>query len=90
MDTTERRLREVMENFRPLDEKQIMVSGAAATEHHFRGSVDRHDWSGVVVLIPRGAKLYTIFGMTRADNDLVQIQENVIARAISSLQFNEQ
>jgi len=28
--------------------------------------------------------------MTRADNDLVQIQENVIARAISSLQFTEQ
>lgn len=90
LDTTERRLRDVMENFRPLDEKQIMVSGATATEHTFRGSVDQHDWSGVVVLVPRGAKLYTIFGMTRADNDLVQIQENVIARAISSLQFTEQ
>jgi hypothetical protein len=90
MDTTERRLRDVMENFRALDEKQIMVSGAAATEHTFRGSVDQHDWSGVVVLVQRGAKLYTIFGMTRADNDLVQIQENVIARAISSLQFTEQ
>src|ERR1700733_925109 len=90
MDTTERRLRDVMENFRALDEKQIMVSGAAATEHTFRGSVDQHDWSGVVVLVQRGAKLYTIFGMTRADNDLVQIQENVIARTISSLQFTEQ
>ena len=90
MDTTERRLRDVMVDFRPLDEKQITVSGAAATEHHFRGKVDEHDWSGVVVLVPRGARLYTIFGMTRADNDLVQIQENVIARAISSLQFTEQ
>jgi hypothetical protein len=89
MDTTERRLRDVMENFRPLDAKQITISGAAATEHTFRGSVDSHDWSGVVVLVPRGAKLYTIFGMTRADNDLVQIQENVIARAISSLQFTD-
>ncbi len=89
MDTTEHRLRDVMENFRALDEKQITVSGASATEHHFRGKVDQHDWSGVVVLIPRGARLYTIFGMTRADNDLVQIQENVIARAISSLQFTD-
>ncbi len=89
MDTTERRLRDVMENFRPLDAKQITVSGAPATEHTFRGSVDQHDWSGVVVLVPRGAKIYTIFGMTRADNDLVQIQENVIARAISSLQFTD-
>jgi len=89
-DTTERRLRDVMANFRELDDKQIMVSGTAATEHRFRGSVDQHDWSGVVVLVPRGEKLFTIFGMTRADNDLVQIQENVIARAISSLQFTEQ
>jgi hypothetical protein len=88
-DTTEKRLRDVMVNFRTLDDKQITVSGAAATEHRFRGSVDQHDWSGVVVLVPRGTKLFTIFGMTRADNDLVQIQENVIARAISSLQFTD-
>jgi hypothetical protein len=87
MDTTEKRLRDVMGNFRALDEKQITVSGTAVTEHRFRGSVDQHDWSGVVVIVPRGATLFTIFGMTRADNDLVQIQENVIARAISSLQF---
>jgi hypothetical protein len=87
MDTTEKRLRDVMVNFRALDQKQITVSGATATAHRFRGSVDQHDWSGVVVLVARGQKLFTIFGMTRADNDLVQIQENVIARAISSLQF---
>lgn len=89
MDTTEKRLRDVMGNFRALDAKQITVSGTAVTEHRFRGSVDQHDWSGVVVIVPRGAKLFTIFGMTRADNDLVQIQENVIARAISSLQFTD-
>lgn len=90
MEATERRLRDIMDNFRPLDEKQITVSGIPATEHHFRGSADDHDWSGVVVLLARGARLYTIFGMTRADSDLVQIQENVIARTISSFQFTEQ
>jgi hypothetical protein len=89
MDATEHRLREVMENFRALGEDHITVSGETAMEHHFRGSVDHHDWSGVVVLVSRGPKLYTIFGMTRADNDLVQLQENVISRAISSLQFLE-
>ncbi len=89
MDATEHRLRDVMENFRPLGEEQITVSGSAAMEHHFRGSVDQHDWSGVVVLIPRAGKVYTIFGMTRADNDLFQLQENVIMRAIASLQFTE-
>jgi hypothetical protein len=90
MDAAEHRLRDVMDNFRPLGEERITVAGGPATEHHFRGSVDQHDWSGVVVLVPRGPRLYTIFGMTRADSDLVQIQENVIARAISSLQFTEQ
>jgi hypothetical protein len=89
MDATERRLQEIMENFRPLDEKHITISGLPAVERHFRGRVDQRDWSGVVVCIPRDARLYTIFGMTVADTDLVQIQENVIARAISSLQFTK-
>jgi len=87
MDATERRLRNVLENFRSVGTEQITVSGTTAMEHRFRGSVDQHDWSGIVVLVERGQKLYTIFGMTRADNDLVQLQENVISRAISSLQF---
>lgn len=87
--STEQRLRDVMENFRPLGEKQVMISGASATERRFRGSVDSRDWSGVVVYIPRGDHVYTIFGMTLADTDLVQIQENVISRAITSLQFTK-
>jgi hypothetical protein len=87
IEAAERRLRDVMENFRPQGEQHVMVSGVAATERKFRGSVDRHDWSGVVAFVPRGNRLYTIFGMTRADDDLVQIQENVIARTIASLQF---
>jgi hypothetical protein len=89
MDATDHRLREIMENFRPLDEKHITISGSPAVERHFRGSVDQRDWSGVVVYIPHDSHLYTIFGMTIADTDLVQIQENVIARAISSLQFTK-
>jgi hypothetical protein len=87
MDASERRLQEIMENFRPLGSERVNVGGSAAMEQRFRGTVDEHDWSGVVVLIPRGLRLYTIFGMTRADSDLVQIEENVIDRAISSLQF---
>jgi outer membrane biosynthesis protein TonB len=86
---TEQRLHDVMENFRPLGEKQVMISGVSATERRFRGSVDSRDWSGVVVYIPRGERVYTIFGMTLADTDLVQIQENVISRAITSLQFTK-
>jgi hypothetical protein len=67
----------------------VTISGVTAIERHFRGSVDQRDWSGVVVYIPRDTRVYTIFGMTRADTDLVQIQENIISRAISSLQFTK-
>jgi hypothetical protein len=31
--------------------------------------------------------VFTILGMTSADSDLIQIQENVIAKTIASLQF---
>jgi hypothetical protein len=87
MNATEQHLREFMDNFRSLGEKRIAISGNDAIERRFRGTVDEHDWSGTVVLVPRAGKVYTIFGMTYADTDLVQIQENVIARAIASLQF---
>ncbi|HTS11064.1 MAG TPA: hypothetical protein VMH00_03005 [Candidatus Limnocylindrales bacterium] len=90
MDATEKRLRDIMANFQPLGDKRIMVSGSEGIERRFRGSVDQHDWSGVVVLVPHGVHVYTIFGMTYADSDLVQIQENVISRAISSLKFTKQ
>jgi hypothetical protein len=84
---SEQRLRDVMDNFRSLGEEHVTIGGAPAIEHRFRGGVDDHDWSGVAVFLPRGGQVYTIFGMTRADSDLVQIQENVIDRAISSIQF---
>jgi outer membrane biosynthesis protein TonB len=90
MDATEKRLREIMDNFRALGDKRISVSGSDGVERRFRGSVDQHDWSGIVAIVPHGTRVYTIFGMTYADTDLVQIQENVISRAISSLQFTKQ
>jgi hypothetical protein len=89
VDATERRLRDILQNFRPIDDKHVTVAGLPAVERHFRGSVDEKDWSGVVVYFTKDARVYTIFGMTLADTDLVQIQENVIARAISSLQFTK-
>ncbi len=89
VDSTERRLRDILQNFRPIDDKRVTVAGVQAIERHFRGSVDEKDWSGVVVYVPRDTHVYTIFGMTLADTDLVQIQENVIARAIASLQFTK-
>jgi hypothetical protein len=89
IDATERRLRDILGNFRPIDDKKVTISGLPAVERHFRGAVDDKDWSGVVVYLAKDSRVYTIFGMTLADTDLVQIQENVIARAISSIQFSK-
>jgi hypothetical protein len=83
----EQRLNDILVNYRPTGDEHLIVSGEAVIAHRFRGSMDEHDWSGFMVFLPHGAKLYTIFGMTRADNDLVQIQENVIRRTIASFQF---
>jgi len=83
----EQRLSDILTNYRPLDDEHLTVAGAPVIAHHFRGGMDQHDWSGFVVFLPHSGKQYTIFGMTRADNDLVQIQENVIRRAMSSFQF---
>lgn len=87
MQATVSRLAGIMDNFRPLGEARMNISGIPAVERRFRGNVDQHDWSGVVVVIPRGPIVFTIFGMTYAETDLVQIQENVIARTIASIQF---
>jgi hypothetical protein len=83
----ERTLRDVYENYRPIGKKQITVAGAPAIEQRFNGNLDGHDWSVTFTMLARGKDVFTILGMTSADSDLIQIQENVIAKTIASLQF---
>lgn len=85
--TTERALRDVYTNFRPLDSKRITIAGLPAIEERFYGSLDDRDWSVTVTTVGRNKEVFTILGMTSANSDLIQIQENVIAKTISSLQF---
>lgn len=84
----EKRLREIYDNYRSISHRKTVVGGLPAMEYHYRGMADDHDWSGTLVVIVRGADVLTVLGMTYADNDLIQIQENVIARSIASLDFN--
>ena len=86
---TEARLKQVLENYRALGERRLTIAGTPAIERRFRGEADDKDWSGIVVFAARGDRVFTIFGMTYADSDLVQIQENVIRRAISSIEFTK-
>ena len=84
----EKRLREIYSNYHMNSRRKTVVGGAPAVEFKYSGMADEHLWSGTLVVVARGSDVLTILGMTYADNDLIQIQENVIARAISSTDFN--
>jgi hypothetical protein len=84
---TERLLRNVYENYRAVEKKQVSIAGLPAIEVRFYGKLDDHDWSVTVTTLARDKDVFTILGMTSANSDLIQIQENVIAKAIASFQF---
>lgn len=85
----EKRLHEVYESYRLAEQKKTTVGGSPAIEFRYRGKADEHDWSGILVVIGRGNnEIFTVLGMTYADSDLIQIQENVLAKAIASLSFD--
>ena len=84
----EKRLRDIYDNYREISQKKTTVGGLPAVEYHYRGTADDHDWSGTLVVISRGTDVFTVLGMTYADNDLIQIQENIIERTIASLDFS--
>jgi len=83
----EKRLQDVYTGYQRLSERKTMVGGLPAVEYQYRGTADDHAWSGKLVVVGRGSEIFTVLGMTYADSDLIQIQENVIARAIASLDF---
>jgi hypothetical protein len=84
----EKRLKEIYANYRLLSQRKTVVGGTPAVEYKYRGTAEEHDWSGTLVVVGRGRDALTMLGMTYADSDLIQIQENVIARAIASTDFN--
>ena len=84
----EKRLYDVYSKYQRISQRKTVVGGLPAVEYQYRGSADDHDWSGKLVVVARDKDIFTVLGMTYADSDLIQIQENVIARAIASLDFN--
>ena len=84
----ERRLHDVYARYQRVSQRKTTVGGLPAVEYQYRGSADDHDWSGRLVVVARGKDVFTVLAMTYADSDLIQIQENVIARSIASLDFN--
>jgi len=84
----EKRLHDVYDDYKQTSQRKTLVGGLPAVEYRYRGKADAHDWSGTLVVVSRGSDILTALGMTYADTDLIQIQENVIAKAIASLDFN--
>jgi hypothetical protein len=87
-NTVEKRLQDVYNDYQKTSQRRTTIGGLPAVEYRYRGKADEHDWSGTLVVVARGSDIFTALGMTFADNDLIQIQENVIAKAIASLDFN--
>ena len=84
---TERELRSIYTNYLPAEPERSIIAGQPAMQRRFRGTVDDREWSGMIIVLGRGLDAFTILGMTHSESDLVQIQENVIARTVASLEF---
>jgi hypothetical protein len=87
---TEKALREVYENYRLISTRRVSVAGFPAVEQRSRGTADGRDWSVILMTLFKGTDAFTLLGMTWADSDLIQVQENVISKAVNSLTFTAQ
>jgi hypothetical protein len=78
------------ENYRLISSRPMTVAGLSAVEQRARGTADGRDWSVVLLTLVRGNDAFTLLGMTWANSDLIQVQENVISKAVNSLVFTSQ
>lgn len=84
---TGKALADVYENYRLISTRHLTVAGLPAVEQRSRGTADGRDWSVTVLTLLKGNEAFTLLGMTWADSDLIQVEENVIAKAVNSLEF---
>jgi len=87
---TESALKDVYENYRLISTRRVTVAGFPAIEQRSRGSAEGRDWSVILLTLFKGGDAFTLLGMTFADSDLIQVQENVISKAVNSLTFVSQ
>jgi hypothetical protein len=84
---TAKALGSVYENYRLISTRHVTIAGLPAVEQRSRGTAGGHDWSVVMLALVHGSDSFTLLGITWADSDLIQVQENVIAKAVNSLTF---
>ncbi|MGH9678509.1 MAG: hypothetical protein ACRD4Y_01015 [Candidatus Acidiferrales bacterium] len=84
---TGKALSSVYDNYRLLSNEHVTINGFPAIEQHARGTAGGHDWAVELLTLMKGNEAFTLLGMTWSDSDLIQVQENVIAKSINSLKF---
>ncbi len=87
---TENALKDIYQNYRLLSTRTLNVAGVPAIEQRSRGTVDGRDWSVILLTLIKDKDAFTLLGMTWANSDLIQVQENVIAKTVGSFSFVKQ
>ena len=86
---TENALKDIYQNYRLISTRTLTVGGVPAIEQRSRGTVDGRDWSVIMLTLIKDRDAFTLLGMTWADSDLIQVQENVITKAVGSFTFTK-
>ncbi|MGD0907495.1 MAG: hypothetical protein ABSA96_07925 [Candidatus Acidiferrales bacterium] len=87
---TGKALTDAYDNYRVISNKHVSIAGFPAIEQRSRGTADGRDWSVILLTFLKGNDAFTLLGMTWADSDLIQVQENVISKTVNSLTFAAQ
>jgi hypothetical protein len=87
---TGKALTDAYDNYRVISTKHVSIAGFPAIEQRSRGTADGRDWSVILLTFLKGNDAFTLLGMTWADSDLIQVQENVISKTVNSLTFAAQ
>jgi len=85
VDRGEAHLRKSYQEYQKLSESAAELSGRPAVRRTFRGVLDGAEWHGISVQVARGNTLFTIIGLTCAENS--QFKQAVLDKMISSFRF---
>jgi len=78
-------LRKSYQEYRKLTESAMDLNGVPAVRRTFRGVLDNVEWHGISVAVARDRTLFTIIGLTSAEN--FQFQQAVLNKMINSFRF---
>jgi hypothetical protein len=85
VDRGEAHLRKSYQEYQKLSESAVELNGVPAVRRTFRGVLDNVEWHGISVAVARGHTLFTIIGLTSAEN--FQFQQAVLNKMINSFRF---